>query len=266
MQAIFHGVRGSVPVSGQEFASFGGHTTCLEIRTKDVQIIIDAGSGFQNVGIAEDGLVIIAFSHFHHDHIQGFAFNKDLLTGKRDILVTSGLCNPSALQKNIQTYFDGAFFPIDLVGQMTRLRFIEFAELRKILRGVMEARTMPLRHPGGSAAFSFGTSQAKICTLFDNEFDPSQDAEFLEFINDAKLIVWDGMFCDQEMPMRLGWGHSSIEEGVAFFQRARSVSQDMRMAITHHAPYRTDEQLRAFEEDLLMPGVFLVRQNQQLNL
>ena len=109
MQAIFHGVRGSVPVSGQEFASFGGHTTCLEIRTKDVQIIIDTGSGFQNVGIAEDGLVIIAFSHFHHDHIQGIAFNRDLLTGKRDILVTSGLCNPSALQQNIQTYFDGAF-------------------------------------------------------------------------------------------------------------------------------------------------------------
>ena len=56
MQAIFHGVRGSVPVSGQEFASFGGHTTCLEIRTKDVQIIIDTGSGFQNVGIAKTAL------------------------------------------------------------------------------------------------------------------------------------------------------------------------------------------------------------------
>ena len=116
MQAIFHGVRGSVPVSGQEFASFGGHTTCLEIRTKDVQIIIDAGSGFQNVGIAEDGLVIIAFSHFHHDHIQGFAFNKDLLTGK-EISSSHRSLNPSALQKNIQTYFDGAFFQLTLLAK-----------------------------------------------------------------------------------------------------------------------------------------------------
>ena len=91
---------------------------------------------------------------------------------------------------------------------------------------------MPLRHPGGSAA-SAGTSQAKICTLFDNEFDPSQDAEFLEFIDDAKLIVWDGMFCDQEMPMRVDgaqfnrgrWPSSSVP----------SVSR-YENGITHHAP------------------------------
>ena len=44
IQVTFHGVRGSVPVSGSDFSAYGGHTTCFEIRTSDIQIIVDAGA------------------------------------------------------------------------------------------------------------------------------------------------------------------------------------------------------------------------------
>lgn len=38
------GARGSIPVSGRQYLYYGGNTTCLEIRTKDDEIlIVDAG-------------------------------------------------------------------------------------------------------------------------------------------------------------------------------------------------------------------------------
>ena len=46
-----YGARGSVPVSGNDYLKYGGDTTCLEIRTKNDEIIIvDAGSGIRRLG------------------------------------------------------------------------------------------------------------------------------------------------------------------------------------------------------------------------
>lgn len=45
------GSRGSVPVSGKEYNKYGGDTTCLEIRSKNGDlIIVDAGTGIRASG------------------------------------------------------------------------------------------------------------------------------------------------------------------------------------------------------------------------
>jgi len=45
------GSRGSIPVSGSEYLRYGGDTTCLEIRSKDGDIlIVDAGTGIRKLG------------------------------------------------------------------------------------------------------------------------------------------------------------------------------------------------------------------------
>ena len=266
MQATFHGVRGSVPVSGADFSGYGGHTTCFEIRTPEVQVIIDAGSGFQNVSIAEDGPVILVFTHFHHDHIQGLAFNADLLRLNREIFVTSGLCGPGILKEHLQSYFHGAYFPIDLIALKHQLHFVEFNEIPRIFRGILDCQTMPLNHPGGCAAYRFGAGASYVSTLFDNEFESEQQDRLLDFVAESSLVVWDGMFLDEEMPARRGWGHSSIEDGVDFFEKVRDAKGGGKMAITHHAPSRTDDQIEEFAGTLLTPDVFFARENQQLSV
>jgi len=41
-----YGARGSLPVSGPECLTYGGDTTCMEIRSKnDEVIIVDGGLG-----------------------------------------------------------------------------------------------------------------------------------------------------------------------------------------------------------------------------
>ena len=45
------GSRGSIPVSGPEYIKYGGDTTCIQITTKDNDIIIiDAGTGIRRLG------------------------------------------------------------------------------------------------------------------------------------------------------------------------------------------------------------------------
>jgi phosphoribosyl 1,2-cyclic phosphodiesterase len=51
MKVRIWGARGSIPVSGKEYLKYGGDTTCVEIRTKNDEIIIvDAGSGIRQLG------------------------------------------------------------------------------------------------------------------------------------------------------------------------------------------------------------------------
>ena len=45
------GTRGSVPVSGSHYVAHGGDTCCLEVRTGEQVVIIDAGTGIRNLGV-----------------------------------------------------------------------------------------------------------------------------------------------------------------------------------------------------------------------
>ena len=58
----FWGTRGSCPVSGPEYAKFGGNTSCVEIRYGEAHLIIDAGTGIRPLGVemlyrAQEGFV-----------------------------------------------------------------------------------------------------------------------------------------------------------------------------------------------------------------
>ena len=80
---INHGVRGSVPTPQQNNILFGGNTPCVEIRTQKYQLIFDCGSGFTKVNLSNDLETILFISHFHHDHIQGLAFNNHFSSMKK---------------------------------------------------------------------------------------------------------------------------------------------------------------------------------------
>src|ERR1700747_1405313 len=75
------GVRGSIPVPGPGTVRYGGNTACVEVRADGQLIVLDAGSGIRELGLAletEFGSPPITLSlliaHFHWAHIQGFPF------------------------------------------------------------------------------------------------------------------------------------------------------------------------------------------------
>ena len=75
----FWGVRGSNPTADSDKMLFGGDTSCVEVRTKNNELIIfDMGTGIRNLGkeIVKDKdspkIINIFLSHFHFDHVMGF--------------------------------------------------------------------------------------------------------------------------------------------------------------------------------------------------
>ena len=78
---------------------FGGNTPCVEIKTNKYQLIFDCGTGFSKVDFSNNLQSIIFISHFHHDHIQGFAFNGFSSDLNKKIIVTSAHSNVEKTHK-----------------------------------------------------------------------------------------------------------------------------------------------------------------------
>jgi phosphoribosyl 1,2-cyclic phosphodiesterase len=50
MKITFWGVRGSIAVSGAEYARTGGNTTCIEVQHAGERLILDGGTGLRALG------------------------------------------------------------------------------------------------------------------------------------------------------------------------------------------------------------------------
>ena len=261
MKLITHGCRGSIPNPSKEMLRYGGNTTCFELNMDDFQVFFDTGSGFQNAVLDNNKKIIIVFSHFHHDHLQGLAFNKYLITAEKKTFICSGLVNAEKLNKIIRRYFSGDFFPLDLFENLDNVTFSNFTDVQTMVSGEFKIETIKLNHPGGSYGYSVTRNNKKCVFLCDNEFTTSQADELKIFAENADMVIWDGMFTEEELRVKTGWGHSSIQQGIDFFSSLNCGE----IIISHHAPYRTDAELDIIEESL-PTGIHLAKDGQVLKL
>src|SRR5262245_17274491 len=77
----FWGVRGSIPTPGLTTGSYGGNTSCIEIRADGELIILDGGTRLRPLGrnlVQEHNgnalKLTLLLTHTHWDHIQGLPF------------------------------------------------------------------------------------------------------------------------------------------------------------------------------------------------
>ena len=102
----------------------------------------------------------------------------------------------------------------------------------------------------------------KVCCFLDHEVGGNEDVDtnLLAVARGADLVIWDGMFLDSELASKKGWGHSSIEQGVYFAEK----SGCNKIAIAHHAPNRTDEQLKELENNLPSDSMFFAAEKMNI--
>ena len=246
MKITLHGCRGSIAVSSKEFIKYGGYTSCYELRAGNTQIILDTGTGFQNVNFQKDSKKVILFSHLHHDHIQGLGFNNDIFNPSCNIELSSALYEPTELRSKIQTFFSGSYFPLNLTDKLKNLKFQNFFELVQSNKDDILIESLEMNHPGRSFGYSITHENRKFVYLSDNEFEHWQLTKLCDFCENSDIILWDGMFRDKDLIDKKGWGHSSIEQGAEFFNKVNC----KKMLITHHAPGRTDSELDKINSEL----------------
>ncbi len=250
------GSRGSIPVSGREYTKYGGDTSCLEIRSKEGDlIIVDAGTGIRLLGdkllLEKNDNFDMLFTHAHWDHLMGFPFFKPLFKKGTTIFIHSCLFNkPSA-----RTIFDGLmerpYFPVQLKDKDIRAKIIfRKTPSTPFKIGSISIHQIALSHPkDGGYGFRFEEDGKSFVFLTDNELGHVHKGglafnDYLEFCKGVDLLIHDAEYEDQEYRQILKtseepWGHSVLSDTVRL-----AVEADVKqLGLFHLNAMRTDERV-----------------------
>jgi phosphoribosyl 1,2-cyclic phosphodiesterase len=269
LQIRFWGVRGSVCASGGRFQEFGGHTPCVEVRCGERLFIVDAGTGITALGAAlaanAPAEIDILFSHLHLDHIGGLPFFKPALIGTRVIRTHCGNLGGASAEEALGRVYSPPIFPVRLDQLPARFEHLGFrAGERLRFPDGASVDTIPLNHPDGATGYRFAHGGQVVCYISDIEHsDPWPPPDLVRFVAGADLVIYDGMFSEDEYPCCRGWGHSTWHKGVELCRAADVKS----LAIFHLHPAHDDARLREMEAELqaAMPAAFIAREGQELS-
>ena len=263
----FWGVRGSIPTPGTETVGYGGNTSCVELRVNGEIIILDAGSGMRRLGqsLAREfkGQPIalnLLVTHTHWDHIQGFPFFIPAYNPKNKVHIYGYEGARQGLQSTLSAQMESPYFPISMRQMPGHISINEVKEMAFQVNGV-KVRAQFVNHPGLCVGYRISTPGGDIsyvpdvelfqrlrCELApdgkqlsaeENEFAHEQDRELLNFVQGSEVLILDSQYDAAEYANFVGWGHSCVEDSVAFGVKAGV----KKLFLFHHDPDHHDEKV-----------------------
>jgi phosphoribosyl 1,2-cyclic phosphodiesterase len=275
----FWGDRGSIPCPGPATVTYGGNTSCLEIRADDRLVIIDFGTGIKPFGdwlMANDfkkGPIDadIFITHTHWDHIMGFPMFTPLFIPTSKLRIRGPVSyEDDTLESIIGAQLSYRYWPIRQSELSAQIEYDQIRETTLDLGGSLWVTTKYLNHPILCLGYRFEYRGKSIVTAYDNEpfrnlfpvdpADPSYDQDaaregalvareenekLLRFFLGADILVHDAQYTASEYESHLGWGHSSYEHAINSANKARV----KKLVLFHHDPNRTDQQLEQLENE-----------------
>jgi phosphoribosyl 1,2-cyclic phosphodiesterase len=248
------GARGSIPVSGEEYLRYGGDTPCIEIRTRDDDIvIIDAGTGVRRLGnrlLAEDRHdYTMIFTHAHWDHIMGFPFFKPVYLPETRIALFGCPFAQASVKAIISRIMTPPNFPVNFETITADLRYQE-ACLDTFTIGGMTVIPIPISHPNQGLGYRFEEEGKSFVFLTDNELayrHPGGMAygDYRVFAEGADLLIHDAEYLPEEYRQTRTWGHSVYTDALSLALDA-GVAQ---LALFHHSQDRTDRGVEEIVEE-----------------
>lgn len=254
-RAVFWGVRGSVPVPGPETAAIGGNTSCVEVLCGDTRLIFDGGTGLRVLGqkLAKEMplSVHLFFSHVHWDHIQGFPFFAPAFVRGNTIHMYGGLNVCGTVESALAGQMESPGFPVKLTELPSTLVFHDLAPGEGAdIGGGVRITTAAGNHPGGVLAYRVDYEGKTLVYATDTEhFEGRLDERLVALANGADVLIYDSQYTPEEYSgagggmAKVGWGHSTFEEGVAI-AKAAGVK---KYVLFHHDPLQHDDAVREKE-------------------
>ena len=221
----------------------GGDTACVEIRTPNVLIVLDAGTGIRHLGLdllarsdSQPQEVHIFLTHTHWDHISGIPFFSPAMVPGNKINIYSPYPDMAQRLKRQQS---PEYFPTPLAAAFN---FIQIDEHHPISIDDVCVNILPLNHPGSSYGYRIVHDTKSVIYATDAEYQeltPESLKPYTGFFKGAELLIFDAQYTMLENVEKENWGHSNVFIGIDMAVEAGV----KRLAFTHHDPNYNDEKL-----------------------
>jgi len=250
MKVRLWGTRGSVASPGADTASYGGNTSCVEVRGRDgTVIVLDAGTGIRPLGASlPDSLsrVDVLLTHLHMDHIQGLGFFEPLYDEQKQVHIWGPASTTLRLAERLRRYLSPPLFPVSLRDLACKLEIHE-VPCGDFEIGEFRCSSALVCHPGPTVGFRLETADGKLAYIPDHEpalgggpfpIDAKWTSGY-DLAADVDLLIHDAQYSGDEYPRHRGWGHSSFEDVLRFTELVRA----KQLVAFHHDPAHTDADL-----------------------
>lgn len=249
------GCRGSLPSPGPENIIYGGNTSCVEVSKGDTLIILDGGSGIQRLGKSLSPKVKelhVLLTHLHIDHTMGLGFFQPLYNPNIQVHFWGPSTALEPLLHRLRRYFSPPLFPVRL-NELPKHPIVHEINNSEFVIGDIKIKSAYICHPGPTLGFRMTDGDSVFAYMPDHEpalgsANFPNEAEWTsgyEIAENADLLFHDGEYTAAEYQTKIGWGHSSLQDAVAF----GTLAKVKKLAIFHHDPLNSDERLsKIFEE------------------
>lgn len=228
------GSRGSIAVSGAEFARYGGNTTSFALAVgRQVVAFIDAGTGmlsYRAHGLALAGSLDVFLTHYHWDHIQGLSMFEALWADDADVV----LHGPGGPRRALTGVITPPWFPVSLA-EAPGVRFETIARSTEV--SGMSVTPFEVEHPQGAVGYRIDGPTTSIAIVTDHEAGTGRDRSIADAIRGVDTLIHDAQYLPAELAPRKGWGHSTWEGAIDAAQAAGAAS----LILTSLDPRSTDD-------------------------
>lgn len=250
MKITICGVRGSIPTTSPDTREHGGNTSCISLESDGWLLVLDAGTGIQDVRLPtsmKHNRVDILLTHLHIDHIQGIGFFKPLFDTSMEIHIWGPTSLTHSLRSRLGRYLSPPFFPVYFRDLPSRLTLHEIGNSTFDI-GPFRIQSRYIIHPGPTLGFRVQDDFGSIAYLPDHEpaLGPkglNTDLRWLsgsDLAMDVDLLFHDAQYTADEYVTKTGWGHSAMEDAITFGK----LTHVKKLMLTHHDPMRLDQDLR----------------------
>ena len=261
MEVTFWGTRGSLASPGPDTARHGGNTACVEVRSDDTVLVLDAGTGVRRLGAALSpsvSRVDLLLTHLHMDHIQGLGFFAPLYQSGMEVHVWGPASTTFSLRTRLSRYLSPPFFPVHLRDLACHLTLHEVPGAAADI-GPFHISSAMVCHPGPTVGYRIEADGGVVAYLSDHEpaLGVRNFPEAAEWTSGyalaagADLLIHDAQYTVAEYAERVGWGHSSIDDALRF----ATLAGVQHMVPFHHDPAHSDAEI----DQIVAAGVAAVQ-------
>ncbi len=231
---------------------FGTATTCAEINSSKVQIIIDGGSGIRNLseemmlGPAGKGKaeIHIFLTHFHWDHMLGLPFfAPHFIKGNK---IHYYAVQPD-LGEMVKTKFRKPFFPVAFETLPSEIHFHHLQPRKPFVLQDMTITPFQLDHPDPCWGYRVDCKGKSYAHCVDTEGTRTTREALgpdLPLYQNVDLMYFDAQYTLPELAEKANWGHSAAQLGldIAFREKIK------RVLFAHHDPGADTAELMALAQ------------------